>query len=99
MQTMQIFTDATGRIREASAAACALLELPSPRTAVNRSLILFFYENRECVVQLNIAAAGGPATHFLGLIQSLTGCRKRVTVTVARTPQDELLRWTLSIPE
>lgn len=53
------------------------------------------------MVHLMIAAAGGTATHFLGRIQSLTGRRTRVSITVSRTHEsnDDLVQWILSLPE
>ena len=92
---MTVYTDLTGRIREASEQACDLLGIPSARLAVNRKLPLFFVENRHRVVELMDAARGGLSMQVPTVVQALKGGRRRVVIEIHRigSIHQDLLEW------
>lgn len=92
---MKVYTDLTGRIREASDQACELLGVPKARLAVNRKLPLFFVENRHRVLEMMSAAAAGVTMQMPTIMQGLKGRRRQVLVTVQRigSAHQDLLEW------
>ena len=92
---MTVYTDLTGRIREASDQASELLGIVPARLAVNRKLPLFFVENRHRVLEMMSAAAAGVTMQMPTIMQGLKGHRRRVIVTVRRigSLHQDLLEW------
>jgi PAS domain-containing protein len=93
-----IYTDLTGRIREASEQACELLGVAASHLAVTRKLPLFFVENRHQLLELMSAAAGGlTMMQMPTIIQGLRGGRRRVLVEIHRigSVHQDLLEWVL----
>lgn len=92
---MTIYTDLTGRIREASQQACDLLGIASATAAVKHSLPLFFVENRHHTLELMSAAASGLSMQLTTVLQGLKGRRRPVRVEIHRigSAHQDLLEW------
>lgn len=90
-----IYTDLTGRIREASQQACDLLGIASGAAAVKHKLPLFFVENRHHTLELMSAAASGLSMQMTTVVQGLKGRRRRVSVEIHRigSVHQDLLEW------
>ena len=94
LTSVKLYTDLTGRIREVSEPSCVLLNIASVRSALNRSLPLYFIRNRHRVVEMMEAASLGFSKQVLTVVR--TGRRHLRVVVEAhriRVGQHELLEW------
>ena len=91
---MKLYTDLSGRIREASEQACELFDIASVRSAINRKLPLCFIENRHRVIEMMEAAGQGFSKQVLTAVQN-GGRRLRVVVEAHRVSSgdQDLLQW------
>jgi len=92
--TVKLYTDFTGRIRDASEQSCELLNIASVRSALNRKLPLYFVENRHRVVEMMDAARRGLSKQVLTAVQNgRTRLRVIVEAHRVRSEHHELLEW------